>query len=134
MEKEHFFQQLPKNIYVTNGLHQSENPFPQPRMEYLLTFSLYRKMAYLSKKTEENCFHQQKNVFRLKVVPPNFNNCAQQQEKALNKSMLFTQDRINFRSLEKFGEKGFGGICIQQMKKLLPVAVVSENIGGNSFQ
>ena len=33
-----------------------------------------RKTASSGKKIEENAFHQQENVFLLKLAPPNFNN------------------------------------------------------------
>ena len=81
---------------VKNGLYLPENTFPLPGMTHSLknTFLRFGKTASSGKKINENGFHQQENVFLLKLVLPNFNNGSQHQEKnALNKSILFPLDR-----------------------------------------
>ena len=47
-------------------------------------FSLYRKTPSSGNKIEENSFHWQENVFRLKLVLSNFNNDSQQYKKIKN--------------------------------------------------
>ena len=71
----------------------SQKILPEIKHSLKNRFPLYRKIASSDKKIEEKRFHQQENVFLLKLVHPNLNNGFQQYKKALNKSILFPLDR-----------------------------------------
>ena len=80
------------------GLYLPENPFPLPGMKHSLknTFSLYGETASSSKKIG-NGFHQQENIFLLKLIHPNSNHGFQQQKKSLRtKAYCFHQTEIKF--------------------------------------
>ena len=67
-------------------------------MKYSLKnmFPLYEKIASSGKKIE-NSFHWRKNIFLLKLIPPNFNHGFQQQKKGTEqKHTLSTRKKINF--------------------------------------
>ena len=68
-----------KKVY---GLYLPENPFPLPRMKHLLKnmFPLYKKMLLVAKKSK-TVSTSRKNIFLLKLIPPNFNYGFQQQKK-----------------------------------------------------
>ena len=81
-----------------HGLYWPENPFPQPGMEHLLKnmFPLYGKTTSSGKKVE-NGFHEQENIFLLKLISPNFNHGFQQQKKgSKQKHTLSTRQKISF--------------------------------------
>ena len=59
-------------------------------------FPLYRKTVS-SGKNIENGFHQQKNIFLLKLIPSNFNHGFQKQKKGFEqKHAVSTRQKIRF--------------------------------------
>ena len=79
-------------------LYQPENPFPLPGMKHSFKtpFPLYGKTASFSLKIE-NGFHQQENIFLLKLIHPNFIHGFQQQKKSIRtKAYCFHQAENKF--------------------------------------
>ena len=97
--KKLFLRQESEKKYIKNGLCQPENPFSLPGTTQSLknTFPRYGKTASSGKKIKENGFHQQENVFLLKLVLPNFNNGFQHQKKSsVQKDTVSTRQKIIF--------------------------------------
>ena len=63
--------------------------------------STIRKNCYFWQENKINGFHQQQNVFLLKLVPPNFNNGFQHQKKSSEqKHTVSTRQKISFHQPE----------------------------------
>ena len=87
---------------ISYGLYKTENLFPLPGMKDSLknTFPQYGKTASSGKKIE-NGFHQQENIFLLKLIPPNFNYGFQQQKKCSEqRHTASTRQKISFHQLK----------------------------------
>ena len=99
--KKSFLREEARKKYIKNGLYQPKNPFTLPGMKHLLknTFPRYRQTASSGKKNKENDFHQQENVFLLKLVSPNFNNGFQHQKKnSEQKHTVSNRQKVSFPS------------------------------------
>ena len=97
---------------MKNNLYYLENPFPLPGIKHLLknTFPLYGKIASSGKKIEESGFHQQENIFLLKLVPPNFKNIFQQPKKSSEYKFPFVGMNDSLENMFSLDEKfTFGG-------------------------
>ena len=109
---------------MENGLCYPENSFSLTGMKHSLknTFPQYGKTASSGKKIKENGFHQQENVFLLKIFPY-FNNGFQHQRKSsVQKYTISSRQKISSHYPEwKIRLK----TCFHYMK--------TEKIGGNSF-
>ena len=88
-----------------------------------------RKTASSGKKIEENAFHQQENVFLLKLAPPNFNN-----EIPAAVKKLWTKPYYSHSPGNKFalgGIKDWSKNMFSLDGKVTWVAVLPEKIGAN---